>query len=147
MATTFGTDGMQGALNEISNDAANKNHEAAATAREKGWAEPSSYDYEEYGKPAGDATVVDPTMPTWGHNAQKYEWKEEYGEVGPRNLELEQMLYQSEFITRQGIKFDELVHVFRDRSAIFRLTSMRLRSIKVTAETTQADRPAPISDV
>jgi ATP-dependent RNA helicase DDX3X len=107
MADSFATDKMQGALNDLSNGAAPKNPEAGAAAREAGWAEPSSYDYEEYGKPAKDATVVDPTMPMWGHNAEKYEWKEEYGDVGPRNEELEQMLYHSEFITRQGIKFDE----------------------------------------
>lgn len=107
MADNFATDDMQGALDDISNDAIPKNAEAVAFAREKGWAEPSSYDYEEYGKVAKDATMVDPTLPMWAHNAQKYEWKEDYGEVGPRNEELEQMLYHGEFITRQGIKFNE----------------------------------------
>lgn len=107
MADTFETGQMQGALNDITNEAASKNVEAAAYAREQGWAEPSSYDYEEYAKPAKDATVIDATMPMWGHNAQKYEWKEEYGDVGPRNEELERMLYHSEFITRQGLKFDQ----------------------------------------
>ncbi len=107
MANTFATEEMQGALHDISSDAAPKNAEAIAFARAKGWAEPSSYDYEEYGKEAKDATVVDPTMPIWAHNAQKYEWNEDYGDVGPRNEELEQMLYHSEFIPRQGIKFDE----------------------------------------
>ncbi|KAF7509314.1 hypothetical protein GJ744_008208 [Endocarpon pusillum] len=128
MADTFATGEMQGALDDVSNDVTAKNADATTAAREKGWAEPSSYDYEEYGKEPKDATGVDSTMPAWGHNAQKYEWKEEYGEVGPRNEELEKMLYHSEFITRQGIKFDEL------------------RSIKVTTETTQTDRPDPISD-
>lgn len=107
MAESFATDDMQGALNDISNGTAPKNAEAIATAREKGWAEPSSYDYEEYGKQAKDATVLDPTMAGWGHNAEKYEWKEDYGEVGPRNEVLETMLYHSEYITRQGLKFDE----------------------------------------
>src|SRR5947209_4466374 len=107
MADPFATTEMHEALNNVSNDAAPKNAEAVATAREKGWAEPSQYDYDEYSKPARDATAVDPTLPMWGHNAQKYEWKEDYGDVGPRNEELEQMLYHSEFITRQGIKFDE----------------------------------------
>ncbi len=107
MAETFATDEMQGALDDISNNVTAKNADAVATAREKGWAEPSSYDYEEYRKESNDATVANSTVTAWGHNAQKYEWKEEYGEVGPRNEDLEQMLYHSEFITRQGIKFDE----------------------------------------
>ena len=115
MADTFATDEIQGTLNDVSNrvsddvsnDTSLKNGDAQILAREKGWAEPSGYNYEEYGKEAKDAIVVDSTLPMWGHNAQKYEWREEYGEVGPRNEELEQMLYHSEFITRQGIKFDE----------------------------------------
>ena len=107
MTDTFASDEMQGALNDISNEVATNDTGTATTARQKGWAEPSSYDYEEYGKAAKDATVVNPTITMWGHNAQKYEWQEDYGEVGPRNEELEQMLYHSEFITRQGIRFDE----------------------------------------
>ena len=106
MADTFATQEMQGALNDVSNDTAPTNGETRTVAREKGWAEPSSYDYEAYGKQAIDATVADQSLPTWGHNAQKYEWREDYGDVGPRNEELEQMLYHSEFIPRQGIKFD-----------------------------------------
>lgn len=107
MGRTFETSEMQGVLKDISNVAVPNNADAAAMARERGWAEPSSYDYEEYGKPARDATAVDPTMPLWGHNAQKYEWQEDYGEVGPPNEELEQMLFRSAYITRQGIKFDQ----------------------------------------
>lgn len=130
MADPFATSEMEGALNDVSNgvagegsnnvsngsnnvanDAAIKRGEAQALAREKGWAAPSGYDYGEYGKDAKDPIAGDPNMPTWGHNAQKYEWKEDYGEVGPRNEELEQMLYHSEYITRQGVKFDEWVHL------------------------------------
>jgi ATP-dependent RNA helicase DDX3X len=124
MAGTFATDEMQGALKDVSNGVAVKNDDAVmggdafkngdavikATTRPNGWAEPSRYDYVEYGKDPKDIkepTAMDEHALAWGHNAQKYEWKEEYGEVGPRNEELEQMLYHSEFITRQGIKFDE----------------------------------------
>lgn len=106
MADTLATPETQGALNEVSTDAAPTNGETRTMARERGWAEPSSYDYEAYGKQPTHTTVVDQTQPMWGHNAQKYEWREEYGDVGPRNEELEQMLYHSEFIPRQGIKFD-----------------------------------------
>jgi ATP-dependent RNA helicase DDX3X len=124
MAGTFATDEMQGVLKDISNGAAVQNGDAVKggdafkngdavilpTTRPNGWAEPSRYDYEEYGKDAKEVkepTAMDQNAPAWGHNAQKYEWREEYGEVGPRNEQLEQMLYHSEFITRQGIKFEE----------------------------------------
>jgi ATP-dependent RNA helicase DDX3X len=107
MADNFATEDMQGALDDISNGVLPENTETVATPREKGWAEPSSYEYEKYGDVAHETTAVDSTMPMWGHNAQKYEWQEDYGEIGPRNEELEKMLYHSEFITRQGIKFEE----------------------------------------
>jgi ATP-dependent RNA helicase DDX3X len=118
MADAFATEEMQGTLNDVSNDistdvakhvsnsTAPADGDTRTAARRQGWAEPSSYDYEEYGKQAKDNTAVDTTLPMWGHNAQKYEWREDYGDIGPRNEELEQMLYHSEFITRQGIKFD-----------------------------------------
>jgi ATP-dependent RNA helicase DDX3X len=103
MGDTFATNEMQTAVQDISDGTMPTNAEAAAMAREKGWAEPSSYDYEEYGKASANADAM------WGHASQKYEWQEEYGDVGPRNEELEEMLYHSEFTTRLGIKFEESV--------------------------------------
>lgn len=35
-----------------------------------------------------------------------YEWKEEYGDIGPRFEDLEKHLFGSEFHVRTGIKFD-----------------------------------------
>ncbi|QSS64054.1 DEAD-box protein [Histoplasma capsulatum] len=55
-----------------------------------------------------------------------YEWKEEYGDVGPRNEELEKMLFHDEYLNRAGNKFD------------------RLREVKVTAETTH--QPDPVKN-
>ena len=110
MSETLNVAELREPLEDITNAANAAN--AARQAREKGWVEPSSYDYEEYGKPSQEARPVDPEAPIWGHNAQKYEWQEEYGEVGPRNEALEQMLFHSELITRQGLRFEQYV-VFR----------------------------------
>ena len=110
---TISTDGldmeaMGTALNDITNGANTsapaKNEEAHALAREKGWVEPQEYDYGAYTgsrDPAGDCEVI------WSHNAEKYEWKEEYGEVGPESQALEAQLFRSEIINRQGLKFDK----------------------------------------
>jgi ATP-dependent RNA helicase DDX3X len=106
--SNFDTDEMSNALKDISNQGTTMNAEAAALAREKGWVAPQEYDYAKYTggesqKPAEGEKVTEELG--WASSAAKYEWKEEYGDVGPRNPELEQMLFQNEFISRTGIKF------------------------------------------
>lgn len=105
-------DDMDAALGDIMNTtaAANgtvKNEEAHALARGKGWVKPQDFDYSTYNsadKPGADNEAI---QAAWAHNAKKYEWKEEYGDVGPAIPELEQQLFRSEFINRQGVKFDK----------------------------------------
>jgi ATP-dependent RNA helicase DDX3X len=98
------------ALNGVTKVANNltpaKNKEAHALARDKGWVEPQEFDYDAYnasGKVTGTDQVV---KDDWSHNAEKYEWKEEYGDVGPPSADLETQLFRSVFINRQGLKFD-----------------------------------------
>jgi ATP-dependent RNA helicase DDX3X len=100
-------------LSNVLKDVSNRigmNAQAAAIAREKGWVAPQEYDYARYTntephkKPAeGEENAQDLA---WASSAAKYEWNEEYGDVGPRNPELEKMLFQSEFTSRVGIKFN-----------------------------------------
>ena len=99
---------MGAALADVTNTANNvKNEEAFALARDKGWVEPQGFDYETYNA-SGRATADNEALQTeWGHNAAKYEWKEEYGEVGPAVPELEQQLFRSEFLNRRGVKFEK----------------------------------------
>lgn len=114
----------------------NMNAEAAARAREHGWAEPQQYDYQKYQAPinpphggggaaaaaaaggadgvvssdpavSGAATENGDEFPQWASSAAKYEWKEEYGDVGPRNEALEQMLFHSDLISRAGTCFEK----------------------------------------
>lgn len=105
---TFDTSEMGNALQDVTN-VHDKKAEAAVAAREKGWAEPESYDYSKYSntlpplpKPSDDTPDLD--LPEWAANAAKYEWKDEYGDVGPENPELEEMLFRSEYINRAGLK-------------------------------------------
>jgi ATP-dependent RNA helicase DDX3X len=44
----------------------------------------------------------------WAANAARYEWKDEYGDVGPRVPELEERLFRDEHILRKGNCFDAL---------------------------------------
>lgn len=78
----------------------NMNQEAAQKARAHGWIEPSNYDYE-----ALASTKVEPS--TWASNAQKYEWKDEYGDVGPEDEKLEEYLFKNQHIVRKGAKMEK----------------------------------------
>jgi ATP-dependent RNA helicase DDX3X len=106
--SVFETDEMTEALADITNTPAKiKNEDTETIAREKGWVKNQDYNYEEY-KATSQATAADDsTGSNWAHNAAKYEWKEEYGDLGPEIPELEQQLFRSEFINRQGLKFDK----------------------------------------
>ena len=132
--SAYETREMVDALPDVTNNAATngvgpvKNVEAAKEARDKGWVEPQEYDYSAAAAPpAGVAQAVDQGAPSWAHNAVKYEWQEDFGDVGPKIPELEEQLFRSEFLNRKGLKFGDLC------------------AIKVTAEA--EEKPAPISDV
>jgi hypothetical protein len=78
-----------------------KDSEAAANrAREHNWATPQAYDYSAYGRDENDEN--DRQQKNWASTAVKYEWKDEYGDVPPRNEELEKELFQSVWNMTQG---------------------------------------------
>lgn len=102
------------ALDDVTNTHDNKENDASNLARAKGWVAPESYDYDKYTatpapaeQPAGDAG--DGQLPEWAANAAKYEWKDEYGDVGPEIPELEEQLFRNEFINRAGLKIGKYV--------------------------------------
>lgn len=105
---------MGNALQEVNGNEQIKGHskmdqEAASLARSKGWAAPETYDYSKYvtpeGAPAPPAQEVEEgEFPAWAAKAAKYEWKDEYGDVGPQSPDLEKMLFHSDFINRTGLK-------------------------------------------
>lgn len=76
---------------------------------ELGWVEKQQYDYETYNKTSKE--LYDEGLATgaldWASNAAKYEWDDEYGDVGPRFPELEKQLFGSEYRMRTGIEFSK----------------------------------------
>jgi hypothetical protein len=56
---------------------------------------------------AGRTNDIAPDIPLWAASAAKYEWKEEYGDVGPEVPELEKILFGDVFRNRQGASFDQ----------------------------------------
>ena|SRR5436190_5084002 len=88
----------------------NMNAEAAALARQRGWVEPQQYNYEAYNaSPKPDEEGNGSDLPEWAANAVKYEWNESYGDIGPPDPKLEEMLFRNEYLNRAGIKFDQYV--------------------------------------
>ena len=99
-------------------DAKNLPSSSVQNAGEKGWGKPYEYDYKLYNMTNDEAAkaekyaveaarlagTLDESLyiPTWAANAKRYEWLDEYGDVGPRFPELEKMLFKHEYINRKG---------------------------------------------
>ena len=110
----FDVSGMEHALEDVTN----KNHTRSAQpavrtdemeansakARQLGWVEPLPFNYEGLTAIRG-RSIEDLSL--WGHGAAKYEWNDEYGDVGPPVPALEAELFGSEFRNRQGHKLSK----------------------------------------
>lgn len=94
-----------------------RNQDSARLAREAGWVEPTPFDYTTtvptgsgFSGPNDSTEEAQESVhksTTWAHDANKYEWQNSYGEVGPRNEGLEKELFHGEHINRVGDKFDK----------------------------------------
>ncbi|KAJ5632818.1 ATP-dependent RNA helicase ded1 [Penicillium lividum] len=68
--------------------------------RDKGWIERTPFNYDDLNSKDGHE---------WAGTAARYEWKEEYEQaIGPRNEELEKMLFESELLPRAGLRVAEV---------------------------------------
>lgn len=106
------------------------NEAALKVASDHGWVAPKSYKYDadqpntdapgsngvglENGESKDDSETVETGTQSrgskfapgnWAHDAVRYEWKEEFGDVGPRSEKLEEELFKSKFINRAGGNF------------------------------------------
>ena len=100
--------GNGGTLAAVTSGQGNVDHEAAQRARGAGWVEPEQYDYGTYNaRTREELQAVENTsdVPAWAANAAKYEWSDEYGDVGPKHPQLEDMLFRNADINRRGSKF------------------------------------------
>ena len=77
------------------------------------WVERSGFNYDIYNagskeeREEAEKQVYTNDVPIWASSAQKYEWKEEYGDVAPPVPELETQLFHNEFINRRGKNFQK----------------------------------------
>jgi len=104
--------------NAVLTDVTNKVHglevseEAKQRVKDAHWAKPQKFDYDTYNAgPKDQRSAVpvegaeDEDVPTWAANATKYEWSDEYGEIGPKHEALERMLFGSEHQMKEGDQF------------------------------------------
>jgi len=110
----FGTTEMANALSDVAasevakprpeqnfKGAPEDDKEAEDKALEYKWPKKQVYDYPAY-LPNKDAPINPDEATTWASSAAKYEWNDEYGDVAPRVPELEAMLFNLEFLHREG---------------------------------------------
>ncbi|KAH8776950.1 P-loop containing nucleoside triphosphate hydrolase protein [Hyaloscypha finlandica] len=130
--SAWGTGDMAAALPDATTEQPAIEQGSEAPAAEKkadpqayGWAAPTKYDYETFNKTNKELEEAQASVqPTenqaefggissgdWANKGALYEWKEEYGDIGPRFPELEKQLFASEFHVRSGIKFDTLQEI------------------------------------
>ncbi|KIW73981.1 hypothetical protein PV04_02054 [Phialophora macrospora] len=110
-----------------------KNEQALKAAREAGWVPPTAHNYtskapvtalngdesetQPDAAPAAEGEGVEDVPMSryrpsnWSHDAMKYEWSEEFGDVGPRDEKLEKELFHGEFINRAGAKIENYAAV------------------------------------
>lgn len=83
---------------------------AVGRVRDANWVEPEKFNYESYNadtREKREAVASEQEVPAWAANAVRYEWQDDYGDVGPEFKELEIMLFGDESKTRQGHKFEK----------------------------------------
>ncbi|KAL8804588.1 MAG: hypothetical protein Q9200_005770 [Gallowayella weberi] len=61
----------------------------------------------------GDRQTIDDYdfVPAWAANAARYEWSEEFGDVGPEDKELEKMLFQADEKMEAGDQLKKLTNI------------------------------------
>lgn len=105
------------ALSDVTNKVSNvqiNNEAAKERVKEANWSIPQGFDYEKYNAGPRDKTAPAPETvepegeaSSWAANAAKYEWNDEYGDIGPEHELLQKMLFGDEHQVQQGEKFSE----------------------------------------
>lgn len=113
MNNPFDTAKMAEALPNTHDKASNPNGEDKTDAQAQAvnaWGGKVKFDYHLYTantREEREALEASGEAPTWASKAEKYEWSDEYGEVGPEHPELEKQLFGDEFLVRTGNAFEK----------------------------------------
>ncbi|KAI9784500.1 MAG: hypothetical protein M1816_000820 [Peltula sp. TS41687] len=115
MSNPFETADMAEALpNPPSNPDKSEVKTEAQAEGTAGWGGKVKFEYELYTantKEEREALEAAGQAPEWASKAEKYEWSDEYGDIGPEHPELEKQLFGGEFIVRTGNAFEKVKEV------------------------------------
>ena len=109
---SFETGEMADSLPAVTNGGGPPKDQAAYDlARSKGWSVPvpdnnGAVDKVADSQPA-DGEFINDAEAEWAHAAEKYEWKEDYGDVGPPLPALEAQLFNNEYKMQKGNLFEK----------------------------------------
>lgn len=106
----FNTDGLAEALPAVTNGSGPpKDQDAIELSRKSGWSapEPIQYPRDNVADSQPAPGEVTNTESEWAHSAEKYEWKDEYGDVGPAITELEEQLFNKDYKPQIGDQLDK----------------------------------------
>ena len=97
------------ALSDVTNKVANVKVDEAVLDRvkEAKWATPQGFDYAKYNAGPSESDRPQEDHLNWAANAAKYEWKDDYGDIGPEHKGLEEMLFGNEHQVQQGEEFSK----------------------------------------
>ncbi len=97
------------ALSDVTNKVANVQVDEALLHRvkEAKWATPQGFDYAKYNAGPSESDQPQGDHSNWAANAAKYEWKDDYGDIGPEHEVLEKMLFGDEHKVQQGDEFSK----------------------------------------
>lgn len=88
-----------------------KDEEKCKQARDAGWAAPQAYNYAaasaKHGEQVETSSTAQVNQVSWAHEAERYEWQEDYGDVGPEVPELEAQLFKGDLRTKIGQHLDK----------------------------------------
>ena len=77
------------------------------------WAPKIKYNYAVYNASSREEQeALKDELPNWAASAEKYEWKDDYGDIGPEHPELEKQLFGGEFLVRSGADMEKFAFPF-----------------------------------
>ncbi|KAI9767346.1 MAG: hypothetical protein M1840_005755 [Geoglossum simile] len=97
------SDSMKEAEQALAALSLNGSSDDAAKSHPAGWVERQKFDYEAY---AAEAAALDAVG-----NEARYEWKDDYGEVGPRIPAIEKALFEGESIMTVGDELNKITRI------------------------------------
>ena len=109
------SNGDDGVLADVTNkvNRLQVNEESLKRVKDAQWVDAQEYNYDAYnssdkaprGAAPSEAEGGNDNAPTWAARAARYEWSDDYGDVGPEDPELERMLFGGENKMQAGSEF------------------------------------------